>query len=70
MASRLSLESDYARIDEAQARRNDRCWPIVLQKSKIAADQISGQHLKRKAIADSYSLSRATEVAYEFSVRR
>jgi hypothetical protein len=29
-----------------------------------------GEALKREAIDDSYSLSRATEVAYEFSVRR
>jgi len=29
-----------------------------------------GETLKREAINDSYNLSRATKVAYEFSVRR
>jgi hypothetical protein len=42
---------------------------IVLQKSKVASVQIFGETLKRAAIADSYNLSRATEVTYEFSVR-
>ena len=44
--------------------------PIVLQKSKVASVRIFGETLKRTAIDDSYNLSRATEVAYEFSVRR
>jgi hypothetical protein len=43
---------------------------IVLQKSKVAAAQISGENLKREEIDDSHSLSRATEAAYEFCVRR
>ena len=43
---------------------------IVLQKSKVAAALIFGENLKREDIGDSYSLSRATEVAKEFSVRR
>jgi hypothetical protein len=42
--------------------------PIVLQKSKVAAALIFGENLKREDIGDSYGLSRATEVAYEFSV--
>lgn len=44
--------------------------PIVLQKSKVAAVQIFGENLKRKEVDDSYSLSRATEVAHEFGARR
>ena len=43
---------------------------IVLQKSKLAAVQIFGENLKRKEVADSHSLSRATEVAHEFGARR
>src|ERR1700720_1123916 len=44
--------------------------PILLQKSKVASVRIFGETLKREAIDDSYNLSRFTEVAYEFSVRR
>jgi hypothetical protein len=44
--------------------------PILLQKPKVAAVRIFGETLKREAVDDSYGLSRATEVAYEFSVRR
>jgi hypothetical protein len=44
--------------------------PDVLQKSKVASVRIFGETLKREAIDDSYHRSRATEVAYEFSVRR
>jgi hypothetical protein len=43
---------------------------IVLQKSKVAAVQISGENLIREEVDDLCSLSRVTEVAYEFSVRR
>jgi hypothetical protein len=43
---------------------------ILLQKSKVASVRIFGETLKREPIDDSYNLSRATEVAYEFSVRR
>jgi hypothetical protein len=42
----------------------------VLQKSKVAAALIFGENLKREDIGDLYSLSRATEVAYEFGVWR
>src|SRR6202166_2832894 len=42
----------------------------VLQKSKVAPVQIFGETSKREAIDDSDNLSRATEVAYEFCVRR
>jgi hypothetical protein len=45
-------------------------WQIVLQKSKLAPVQIFGENLKRKEVDDSHSLSRATEVAYEFGARR
>ena len=41
-----------------------------MQKSKVAPVQISGETLKREAIDDSDNLSRATEVAYEFCLRR
>jgi hypothetical protein len=44
--------------------------PIVLQKSKVASARIFGKTLRREAIDDSDNLSRATEVAYEFSVGR
>ena len=43
---------------------------IVLQKSKVAAVQIFGENPKRQEVDDSYSLSRATEVAREFGARR
>ena len=43
---------------------------IVLQKSKVASARIFGETSKREGIDDSSNLSRATEVAYEFSVRR
>src|SRR5580704_7699378 len=43
---------------------------IVLQKSKVASARIFGETLKREGIDDSSNLSRVTEVAYEFSVRR
>jgi hypothetical protein len=45
-------------------------WGILLQKSKVASDRFFGETLKRGAIGDSDNLSRVTEVAYEFSVRR
>jgi hypothetical protein len=44
-------------------------WQILLQKSKVASVRIFGETLKHEAIDDSDNLSRATEVAYEFSVR-
>jgi hypothetical protein len=44
--------------------------PIVLQKSKLAVVQIFGENQKRKEADDSYSLSRATEVAHEFGAWR
>jgi hypothetical protein len=44
--------------------------PILLQKSKVASVRIFSETLKREAIDDSNDLSRITEVAYEFSVRR
>jgi len=42
----------------------------VLQKSKVASARIFGETLKGEAINDSYNLTGAAEVAYEFSVRR
>jgi len=46
------------------------CEGILLQKSKVASVRIFGETLKHEAIDDSDNFSRATEVAYEFSVRR
>ena len=43
---------------------------IVLQKSKVAELRIFAKNPNREAIADSYYLNRAAEVAYEFNVRR
>jgi hypothetical protein len=43
---------------------------IVLRKSKVAGLRIFAKNPKRGAIAESYNLNRATEVAYEFNVRR
>jgi hypothetical protein len=43
--------------------------PILLQKSKVASDEIFGQIPKREAIADSYVLSRVAELAYDFNAR-
>jgi hypothetical protein len=47
-----------------------RSVPILLQKSKVASVRIFGETLKREAIDDSDNLSRVTEVANEFIVRR
>jgi len=41
-----------------------------LQKSKVASAGFFGETLKREAIDDSDNLSRVSEAAYEFSVRR
>jgi hypothetical protein len=42
----------------------------LLQKSKVASVRIFGETLKRELVDDSDYLSRATEVAYEFCLRR
>jgi hypothetical protein len=49
---------------------NVSCWPIVLQKSKVAEPEIFRENTNREAITDSYKLNRITEVAGEFKVRR
>ena len=41
----------------------------MLQKSKVAAPRIFRENNKREAIADSYTLNRAAEVASEFDAR-
>jgi hypothetical protein len=51
-------------------KRDVRYWQILLQKSKVASVRIFGETLKREAVDDSGNLSRVTEVAYEFCVRR
>jgi len=43
---------------------------IVLQKSKVAGRLIFREITRREAIADSYSLTRISEVACESIVRR
>jgi hypothetical protein len=43
---------------------------ILLQKSKVAGRLIFREITKREAIADSYSLTRISEVAREFNVGR
>jgi hypothetical protein len=70
--------SQFRRADfrfTLQSRHPGTIWhvrkvPILLQKSKVASVRIFGETLKREAIDDSDNLSRVTEVAYEFSVRR
>jgi hypothetical protein len=59
-----------AAIRTSDVERDVRYSAILLQKSKVASVQIFGETIKREAIDDSDNLSRATEVAYEFSVRR
>jgi hypothetical protein len=41
-----------------------------LQKSKVGSVRIFGETLKRESVEDSDNLSRTTEVAHEFCVRR
>jgi len=42
----------------------------MLQKSKVASVEIFSETLKPEPVDDSDNLSRASEVAYEFYVRR
>jgi hypothetical protein len=44
--------------------------PILLQKSKVARLGIFRENTTRELIADSYTLSRVTEVACAFNVKR
>jgi hypothetical protein len=64
----MSLEGQTRSFDDV--RDTSAFPPIVLQKSKVAELRIFTKNPKREAIADSYNLNRATEVAYEFNVRR
>jgi hypothetical protein len=57
-------------VDIIRQHAQVRLVPILLQKSKVASARIFGETLKREAIDDSDDLSRITEVAYKFSVRR
>ena len=50
--------------------REARVVPILLQKSKVAGFENFRENTTRELIADSYALSRVTEVAYAFSVKR
>jgi hypothetical protein len=59
-----------ARDTDRQLNDESALPPILLQKSKVASARIFGETLKREAIDDSDNLSRITEVAYKFSVRR
>jgi len=58
---RSSLESGHLSEIAVCQRRAD---------TKVVRLRIFAKNPKREAIADSYNLSRATEVAYEFSVGR
>ena len=60
----------HRRTSSREAWTSSVLSPIVLQKSKVAPVQIFGENHKRKEVDDSHSLSRATEVAHEFGVRR
>src|SRR5215510_5483540 len=51
------------------AAREGRKWQIVLQKSKVATQQIFRENTKQKTIADSGILNRVAEVAGEFDAR-
>ena len=64
----MSASGQTRRFDDAPITSD--VTRIVLQNSKVALVRILGETSKRAAIDDSYNLSRATEVAYEFSVRR
>jgi hypothetical protein len=55
-----------SKVDEWRGRDG----PILLQNSNVAGLRIIAINPKREAIADSYNLNRAAEVAYEFNVRR
>jgi hypothetical protein len=65
LMSQLGQTEKWPRI-----RRESALLRILLQKSKVASVRIFGETLKREAIDDSDSLSRVTEVAHEFSLRR
>jgi hypothetical protein len=67
---RRSLPLFPPRATEEWTRRHVSNVPTLLQKSKVASVQFFGETLKCEAIDDSDMFSRATEVAYEFSVRR
>jgi hypothetical protein len=66
----LGLLQHYRHLADVCMWAGVRFAPILLQKSKVASVRIFGETLKREAIYDSDNLSRVTEVAYEFSVRR
>jgi hypothetical protein len=63
--SAYPLKTDSSRTSHYVAK-----VPILLQKSEVAGRPIFGENTRREAITDSYGLSRITEVACEFSVRR
>jgi hypothetical protein len=60
----------HSTTDMPRLLQHFRNVPIVLQKSNVASVRVFGETLKHESIDDSYNLSRATEIAYEFSVRR
>jgi hypothetical protein len=66
----MPMSALLPRAAQKQTCQYGRYVPILLQKSKVASVRIFGEILKREAIDDSDSLSRVTEVAYKFSVRR
>jgi hypothetical protein len=52
-----------------QTQRDVADWHIVLQKSKVATQEIFRENTKRKTIADSGTLNRVAEVACGFDAR-
>jgi hypothetical protein len=68
---RLPITSDLPRPTDIDASaRQVHFVPILLQKSKVASLRIFGETLKREPVDDSDNLNRASEVDYEFCVRR
>jgi predicted nucleotidyltransferase len=64
----MTVHGTYRTLSRGQMRSASSV--ILLQKSKVASVRIFGETLKREAIDDSDNLSRVTEVAHEFSLRR
>jgi hypothetical protein len=65
----LDSASAYLTKSDYYSKRLSALVRILLQKSKVASVRIFGETLKHEAIDDSDNFSRATEVAYQFSLR-
>jgi hypothetical protein len=64
--SGLGLKTGNARSENNLSAMH----PNLLQNSQFAGQRIFCERTKREATADSYGLSRITEVASEFNARR